>query len=393
MLLRILPILLLLIIVPPIFLDRKLWRNRLKKKWRVMLFLPNVSLLIAAIALTCNETHTPINNTLIHLFLTLFLGYAATTAIFALFFAIGHACRRHLGLRNLIYAIGGLLALGNLYVVIVGTTYGKYHITSRHTLISSPSLPQSFDGYRIVQLSDLHLGSYGSNTRFVKQLTEMVNAEQADLIVFTGDLVNFNAQEVEPFVEELGKLRAQDGVVSILGNHDYLGYVKWETPEAQKQQIRNLCDAQRHMGWQLLLNQKRFVRRGNDSIAIIGVENDGKPPFPQRADLKKAQRGIPKKLSGEAFFKILLTHDPSHWRRNVLPETDIQLTLSGHTHGGQLRLWGIAPVKWFLKEWSGLYIEGARKLYVSSGLGEALFTFRYGIWPQYEVIILQKNSS
>ena len=141
-----------------------------------------------------------------------------------------------------------------------------------------------------------------------------------------------------------------------------------------------------------MLNDHLYIRRGQDSIAIVGVENDGNPPFPQRADLPRALKGIPATHEGLPFFKILLSHDPSHWRRSVLPDTDIQITLSGHTHGGQLLIGGFHPISLVSSEWAGTYREGPRMLFVSTGLGEALFTFRYGVWPEIDVLTLQKRS-
>ena len=183
-----------------------------------------------------------------------------------------------------------------------------------------------------------------------------------------------------------GGLRARDGVVSILGNHDYMSYHDWPSEAARQANLAQLVRRQRDMGWRLLLNDNVVVRRGADSIAIVGVENDGLPPFPQRGDLTRAQRGVE-----QAGFKVLLSHDPTHWRRSVLSTTDIDLTLSGHTHGMQLKIGGFSPASWFYDEWGGFYYDGGRALHVSLGAGEVLMPFRLGAWPEVNVITLRKK--
>jgi len=350
-------------------------------------------MLIAAILLTAFETYTPRNAIITNLFLTIFLGYVVTLALLTFFFVIAHFVHHHLLLRRVLYALGILVALINIYIIITGITYGKYHVVVRHVVIYSPDLPDRFNGYRIVQLSDLHLGTYGSNPHFIQRVVRLVNQQHPDLIAFTGDLVNYNASELNPFMPFLSSIHAKNGVFSIFGNHDYMTYYKWATPNDQRANIRLLAQNERRMGWHLLLNQNQILRRDSDSIAILGVENDGLPPFPQHGNLKKALHGIPHSLHGKPFFKILLSHDPSHWRRKVLPDTDIQLMLAGHTHGGQFRIFHFAPLPLLTAESSGLYHQGQRKLYVSTGLGEALLTFRYGVWPEIDIITLHKTAS
>ncbi len=392
--LRIFILLLILIIVPPIYLERTFMRQCKRKHWRLLLFLPNALMLAAAIALTLFETYTPDNALATNWFLTIFTGYIVSEAVLTVFLAIGNTFKKNAVWRNALYALGVIASIGNIYILAVGTTYGKYHIETKKLQITHPALPQAFDGYRIVQLSDLHIGTYRDNPQFIRNVVRLVKKQKPDLIVFTGDLVNYNADELDPLLSELGKMEAPDGIISIMGNHDYMTYIKWASEKERWSNIRKLQRNEQKMGWKLLLNEHTFIKRNNDSIAVVGTENDGKPPFPQRADLEKALKGIPEKEGGQPFFKILLTHDPSHWRRNVLPETDIQLTLSGHTHGGQLKLFGfITPIALISGEWGGLYSEGQRKLFISTGLGEALFTFRYGMWPQIDVITLQKEPS
>ena len=270
--------------------------------------------------------------------------------------------------------------------MLYGYAFGAYALKVREVSYASPDLPAAFDGYRIVQVSDLHVGTFASHPEAVRRVVEAVNAQQPDLIAFTGDLVNYHAEELIPFSAELARLHARDGVVSILGNHDYMSYYDWPSEQARQANLAQLVSRQRDMGWRLLLNDNVVVRRGADSIAIVGVENDGQPPFPQRGDLVRAQRGVER-----AGFKVLLSHDPTHWRRSVLPTTDVDLTLSGHTHGMQLKLGGFSPASWFYDEWGGFYYEGGRALHVSLGAGEVLMPFRLGAWPEINVITLRKK--
>ena len=200
--------------------------------------------------------------------------------------------------------------------------------------------------------------------------------------------MNTTAQELAEFMPVFSRIQSRDGVVSVMGNHDYAHYYGWENPADSLKDVQLLECQQREMGWILLLNENLVMHRGNDSIAIVGVENDGRPPFPALGDLNKAQRGLL-----DNCFKVLLSHDPTHWRRSVLPETNIDLTLSGHTHGMQFQLGSFSPAAWFYPEWGGEYRqEDGRALYVSLGAGEALLPFRFGAWPEVNLITLKKNN-
>ena len=205
-----------------------------------------------------------------------------------------------------------------------------------------------------------------------------------DLIVFTGDLVNSAPSELDPFGEVLSRLEAPDGVFSVLGNHDYCEYNRYETSDGAARNLALLKQRERQFGWRLLLNEHRLIRRDRACIALVGVENDSRPPFPSRGDLKRAMDGLP-----EGMFKVLLSHDPTHWRREVLPTTDIQLTLSGHTHAMQLKIGGFSPSAWSYPEWGGLYREGERILLVSLGVGGTV-PFRLGAWPEINAITLER---
>lgn len=283
--------------------------------------------------------------------------------------------------------LGLLFALLSLSLFVYGFVAGWKKLKVREVSIASSDLPVEFDGYRILQISDLHIGSFsGSGKKMIDRLVRLVNDQEADLIVFTGDLVNICASELEPFTQVLSRLKAKDGVFTILGNHDYGLYGKWDSRRQQEENLDRLKALERSLGWDLLLNENRLIRRGEAWIAIIGVENIGKPPFPKFGDLREAMKGLPDKI-----YKVLLSHDPSHWRREVLPDTDIQLTLSGHTHGMQLRFGRFSISRWAYPEWGGLYKEGERSLYVSLGIGGSVL-FRVGAWAEVNVITLCQPS-
>ena len=281
--------------------------------------------------------------------------------------------------------VGALLALVSFGGALYGFTIGWKKLTVQEVTIESSRIPKSFDGYRIVQLSDFHIGTYHASPKTVDKLLKMVNNLQADAVLFTGDLVNFSPREVEPFMETLNSFQTKDGVYSVMGNHDYCTYGPNNSALKMRRNTRRLQELQREMGWDLLLNENRVIRRGQDSIVIVGVENDGEPPFPAHADMDKALKGVT-----EDAYKVLLSHDPSHWRREVLPTTNIDLTLSGHTHSMQFRIGDFSPSMWTHAEWGGIYKEGERALYVNTGTGSNL-SFRLGAWPEITLITLRSK--
>ena len=210
-------------------------------------------------------------------------------------------------------------------------------------------------------------------------------SQKPDVIVFTGDLQNIQPAELHPFLSLFKELKAKDGVFSVLGNHDYSMYIN-ASESIKVANEREMVRLQRQVGWNLLMNEHSVIRRGNDSIVIAGEENDGRPPFPSRADIHKTLQGI----RSDAYV-ILLQHDPSAWRRNILPHSHVQLTLSGHTHGGQVSLLGLRPTWFSYREDCGLYHEQDRALFVSSGLG-GVVPFRFGVPPEIVVITLRSGS-
>jgi predicted MPP superfamily phosphohydrolase len=281
--------------------------------------------------------------------------------------------------------VGGFALGGFLYGI---TNRYKYQV--KRIRLSLKSLPDAFKGLKIVQISDIHSGSF-DNHEAVKKGIQIVLDERPDIIFFTGDLVNNRADEVDTYKEIFSQLKAPMGVYSTLGNHDYGDYVDWPSAEAKHENLERLKALHGEMGWRLLMNEHIVFDRGDQSIAVIGIENWGnKANFPKYGDMKKATEGLAAK---NVPVKILLSHDPSHWDAQVRPEYgDIQLTLSGHTHGMQFGVeipwlkW--SPIKYMYKEWAGLYQEGEQYLYVNRGFGFLGYPGRLGILPEITVIEL-----
>lgn len=275
-------------------------------------------------------------------------------------------------------------ALGVMGWFAFGFIEGWKRLELKHITFTSPDLPPYFDGYRLVQITDFHLGSFPPGNDFVQKVVDATNNEEPDMILFTGDLVNNQASEVEPYLDTLGQLHASDGIYSIWGNHDYCEYGNNHSIGALKRNRRMLYGYQESLGWHQLMNEHHVVSHGMASIAVIGVENPGQPPFTNRSNLKKAMKGL-----NPDMFKILLSHDPHHWRREVVGKK-IQLTLAGHTHAGQLKIGKWTPAHMAFKEWGGAYRIGEQMLYVSSGIGGS-FPFRLGAWPELTVITLKRD--
>ena len=275
-------------------------------------------------------------------------------------------------------------ALGVMGWFAFGFIEGWKRLELKHITFTSPDLPPYFDGYRLVQITDFHLGSFPPGNDFVQKVVDATNNEEPDIILFTGDLVNNQASEVEPYLDTLRQLHASDGIYSIWGNHDYCEYGNNHSIGALKRNRRMLYGYQESLGWHQLMNEHHVVSHGMASIAVIGVENPGQPPFTNRSNLKKAMKGLKPDM-----FKILLSHDPHHWRREVVGKK-IQLTLAGHTHAGQLKIGKWTPARMAFKEWGGAYRIGEQMLYVSSGIGGS-FPFRLGAWPELTVITLKRD--
>lgn len=296
--------------------------------------------------------------------------------------------RRPFTIHRLPFTLLGLV-VGSIsfFNILYGAIIGVCRFEINEVTYENSQLPEGFDGYRIVQLSDIHIGSWRDKPEEIKRLVNLVNEQQPDLIVFTGDLVNQQSFELNGFEKILGQLHARNGIYSVLGNHDYGTYYHWNSPKEEEENRKHLFDVQQAMGWRLLNNEHAVIHHKGDSIALIGVENDGEPPFPQHADLERAKRGT------EQMFSILLSHNPTHWRREVLPHSSIQLTLAGHTHAMQMILFGHSLSTLKYPEWAGLYQEGERALYVNIGIGYVGMPFRFGAWPEITVFTLRRPSA
>lgn len=290
--------------------------------------------------------------------------------------------------RSIFMSWLGLGVGAGLYSSLVYGFTNKYRYRVRRVRLAFDNLPVSFKGLKIVQLSDIHSGSL-TNEAAVRRGVDLALAEKPDIILFTGDLVNNIALEVGAYQAIFGCLNAPMGVYSTLGNHDYGDYSWWENAEAKKANLDHLMRIQKEMGWRLLMNEHVVLERGSEQIALIGVENwSAKARFPKYGKLDEAYAGAEKYP-----FKILMSHDPSHWDAQVRKEyPDIDLMLSGHTHGMQfgLELPGFkwSPVQYIYKEWAGLYEEGKQKLYVNRGFGFIGYPGRVGIMPEITVIEL-----
>lgn len=276
-------------------------------------------------------------------------------------------------------ALAVVMGLVQLY----GTVRGWKLLKVKEMDMPLKGLPESFKGYRVVQISDLHLGTYGGITRYMRRLVDKINACNPDLIVFTGDLINSSSDEITPYLRILSRLRAKDGVCSILGNHDYCTFQPNMSAAEHYRHLKRVIHAEEIMGWRVMRNEFYEIKRNADSLYIIGVENIGKRPFTSRGNLKRAMKGMPAEACS-----ILLSHDPWHWRHGVVDDTLIPLTLSGHTHAWQMQVGHFSPAQWFTKEWGGLYTKGEQFLYVSTGIGGSI-PYRLGAWPQIEVFTLR----
>lgn len=300
--------------------------------------------------------------------------------------------------------LGGVAAV----ILCIGMWWGalinRFRIDNREIEIPMAQLPDSFDGYRIVQISDLHVGTYVNDTTFLAKIIEDIKRQRPDAVVFTGDIVNRQSTEIKPFINTLASLDAPNGVYAILGNHDYGDYINWDSPEDKAANMELLYDAYNHTNIRLLRNETVWLHRGNDSIALIGVENIGDFPFPVYGSLSKAYPTL-----DDDNFKILLSHNPAHWVDSISgnPAVNIPLTLSGHTHAMQIELFGLSPAAWRYPTWGGLYWDDSHSgslpddaqsdgeaghqhlLYVNIGAGTVGLPMRLGATPEVTIITLR----
>lgn len=350
--------------------------------WRLAWWTPTAVLLVWTIALASIRNFVPNDLMWVNVYLLVMGLFVVPKVVFCGcdFLGWGH-CRYHHTRTNWGTRVGIAFMPVCWYIMIYGCTVGVSHLHVKHVDLTFPNLPQAFDGYRIVQFSDAHVGSFTGHRKGLLAVDiDCINAQKPDLIAFTGDLQNIRAKEIEPWVATLSRLKAKDGVVAVQGNHDYSYYLH----VSQKDSLMNIEEniaLQKRCGWKLLQNTNITLFRGRDSLVIAGEENFKKP---ERANFQQTMRGV-----GQGAFTILLQHDPRAWDDHILPSHRVALTLSGHTHGGQVAILGLRPTIFSYAEDHGLYEKDGRYLYVSPGIG-GLVPFRFGVPPTITVITLHK---
>ena len=293
--------------------------------------------------------------------------------------------------RRFLSVLGLGLAALPFGALLYGMYKGKYNYKVLTYELEFDDLPEAFHNYQITQISDIHSGSFDDYKK-IEYGVDLINQQNSDVILFTGDMVNNMASEIKPWKALFGSLQAKDGKFSVLGNHDYGDYVEWETSEAKAKNLEELKAMQKEMGFRLLLNENSYLEKNGARIALIGVENWGAGGFKKAGDLKRAVAGIHKD-----DFKIVMSHDPSHWEQEIIHDDHhYHLTLSGHTHGMQFGIeipgwfkW--SPVKWRYTYWAGIYEELGQYINVNRGFGFLGYPGRVGIWPEVTVIKLKKK--
>lgn len=392
MIARIFVWIILLIALPDVYLYVHYVRNRIRPlRWWVILLwcTTSVGMIAYTVGLSCVKSFIPDNFAWIEAYLFLAVILINPKFVFSICSLAGSAwCHfRHTSINRgnrVGIILAGLLMLVSVYGLAIGPR--KLHVV--HVNLCFEDLPSEFEGYKIVQFSDAHVGTFNHfRDRILMRDVDSIIAQKADMICFTGDLVDVRASEIYPCKSTLARLvrESKAPVYSILGNHDYSAYLD-ASPAKKKANEKELQDLERQLGWKLLLNQHAVIHRGNDSIVIGGEENEGSRKFPKKSDLSKTLKGV-----GSHAFLIMLQHDPTAWDDSICPYSHAQLTLCGHTHGGQINVLGLRPTRLIYREDKGLYKKRGRYLYVSSGVG-ALIPFRLGATPDIVVITLKKKS-
>lgn len=282
------------------------------------------------------------------------------------------------------------LGLGGLFIssAIWGIFKGAHNYMVRKRTIKIDGLPESFKGLKIVQISDIHSGSFWNREAVIKGI-DLINQQNADMVFFTGDLVNDTSKEIEPWIDVFNKIQAPMGIYSTLGNHDYGDYVIWDTEEAKKKNLEDIIQHHKTLGWDLLMDEHRIIEKNGEKIAILGIQNwSNLGKFPKYGDLEKAYKG-----TENIPVKLLLSHDPTHWRQQVLNhKPDIKVSFAGHTHGMQFGVdtafYRWSPAKYIYPEWMDLYSENDQHLYVNRGFGYLGYPGRMGIYPEITVVTL-----
>mgnify|MGYP002286131122 FL=1 len=385
-----------ILIVVNVFVDIYIWRcivNKERKRWPGVVYawssLFFIIFIIVTVALPRRSGSDAVLLAVMWMLYT-YLSVYISKYVFCIISFIGLIPRLWRGKRwKAMNIIGSVAAIAVFVTMWWGALINRTRYQIKEVVIEFADLPDAFDGYRVLQFSDFHVGTYGSDTTFVSEIVDVINNQSADLVLFTGDIVNRRTDELLPQVKPLSRLKAADGVYSILGNHDYGDYKKWPSAEMKSENMDMMYRLQRDMGWNLMNNRSEYIRRGNDSIALIGVENWGDPPFTVYGDLDKAYP-----MQSDSTFKILMTHNPAHWSEKIADNdtVNIALSLSGHTHAMQCQIGSWSPAEWRYDNWGGLYddLSSRHKLYVNIGLGTVALPARIGATPEITVLTLRK---
>lgn len=385
---RIIILLLLVLFLPQLYFDRRKWRRR-SVLVRVLSWLPTLAMMVATVVLALERDFTTPDQTAENTYLLVLGLYFIPKAVYVLCSIVGRIVKKLSHSRyNWGNLVGMVLGLIIVYVMLYGSFIGVRRLNVNHVEITLEKLPRAYDGYKLVLFSDAHVGSFtGWRKKLLQRDIDSINAQKADAIVFVGDLQNLRPTELYPVQDILRQLKAPDGVFSVLGNHDYSDYIK-DDPAICAANEREMQSRQRQFGWTLLMNEWKSINRGplkEGRLVFAGMENYSMKDSTQRADLKLTLAGI-----DPADCVILLQHDPSAWQQLILPEANVPLTLSGHTHGGQLSFFGLRATRVKGGEDYGLYHEGHHQLYVTCGIG-GLIPFRFGVSPEIAVITLKSD--
>lgn len=376
------------------------WRFLRHVSWKkhLLLWIPELLFVAYTVFLAFQHNFVPDPPTLLYVWLFLLALIIFPLLLFALFSLTGNAidylrARRHPHLlqqhawRKWLERLSAVPSICCIYVLIYGTFVGFYQFEVRHIDLTFDELPASFNGYRIVQFSDAHVGTLtGNRAQLLQRAVDSINAQHPDMIVFTGDLQNQLSDEIRPHIPVLSKLKAKDGIYSVRGNHDY-GYYNDLNIFDKNVDEETTVGLQQDMKWNVLMNSHQNIKRGDDILVIAGMENDGEGRFPQKGNISYTLWG-----SYRTRFTVMLEHDPTAWRRKILPHSHSQLTLSGHTHAGQFSLFGFSPARFLYHEFEGLYRAGNRVMYVSKGLG-GVIPFRFGTPGEIVVITLHRPTT
>ena len=386
---------LLLIILPDLYLDLHYWRHKYSVGQRFIRWLPTIGMVAYTIYLMYEKNFIPDNPNILYIYLLLLGLIAIPKMVFMLCSVTGLTFSKLLHKKSAKHPANnygnliGLICVPVIwYVVLYGSFIGFNKVEVNRQTFASPDLPKAFDGYKVVLFSDAHVGSYTArNEHVLKKAIDNINAQHPDMIVYTGDIQNTQPQDIYRHMDVLSSLKAKDGIYTILGNHDYGDYICGNTAK-KVANMRETMSLEKQMGWTLLMNEHRYIDRGKSHIIIAGMENDGDGiRFPQKGDIKKTLKGV-----DDDDFVLMLEHDPSSWRRKIIPDGRAQLTLSGHTHKMQFALFDWCPMSLTGKEVNGWYTEDEQSLFVTAGLG-GLIPFRFGAPGEIVVITLKTQST